>query len=361
VAANLNSQHIAWADFDNDGDLDIYIANAGDLNVGNQPNFLYENQGDGTFQEVASSVGATGTTSEGMSGGVAIADWDADGALDVIISHGLSNYSQLSGPHEVLDNQGNSNHWLQIRLQGVASNRLGIGARVEIWPGDGSYQMREMSGGVHKFAQDEMLIHFGLGTLTHIDQLRVTWPGGAEQYLYNVGVDQRVTILEASGGPTPSPSHTHTPGTPTLTPTPTASPVAEEIIIDNQDPEFSTVGFWNTNSNSNYPFYGADFRYSPSGDGSNQATFRPEILSAGDYEVSFWFLSSSRMSVDVPYTINHSSGSTTIRVDQNGSVGGGYWYTLGTFTFDAGTAGSIVISNDASDLVPADAVRLVPR
>lgn len=365
VAQNLNSQEALWVDFDNDGDLDLYVTNAGTLAGGSQPNFLYENQGDGTFQEVAASVGATGTA-EGMRAGAAFGDIDADGFLDIVITHGLSTFS-VEGPHQVLHNQGNEAHWLQVKLIGQQSNRLGIGARVELTTADGLFQMREMNGGAHHYAQDELLLAFGLGERTHISQLTIYWPSGVVQRLTDLEVDQRLTIFEAeTSEPTPTPTHTPTPTAtstpaPTDTPTPTSTPPSDpiELIIDNLNPEFTTVGFWNTSSDTRYPSYEDNFRFTGSGSGNRQATFTPNIIHPGDYEVFIWFFTTPKSATNTPYTINFNGGSTTIRLNHQGAIGGGDWYSLGIYHFASGTSGNIIISNDADGSVEADAVRLV--
>ncbi|HEX6385460.1 MAG TPA: ASPIC/UnbV domain-containing protein [Anaerolineae bacterium] len=127
---------------------------------------------------------------------MAVGDTNNDGFLDVVITHGLAAYGLLPGPHELLQNGGNANHWLQIRLVGQQSNRLGIGARVEIRLPDGHFQMREMNGGVHNYAQDEMIVSFGLANQTIVSQLTITWPSGTVQHLTNVASNQRLTIAE---------------------------------------------------------------------------------------------------------------------------------------------------------------------
>jgi len=227
VAANRNSHHAMWADFDNDGDLDLYVTNSGLYATGNQPNFLYVNQGDSTFQEVAASVGATGVTSTGLSGGGAVGDFNGDGFLDVVITHGLST-SGGSGPRELLLNQGNQAHWLRIKLIGEQSNSLGIGARVELITPDGLYQMREMNGGTHCFSQNEMWLHFGLGHATQADTITVTWPSGLKQTIHNVPASQLLTINEAQL-PTLTPD-------PTATATPSAANIYLPIVIRSEFP-----------------------------------------------------------------------------------------------------------------------------
>jgi uncharacterized repeat protein (TIGR01451 family) len=134
-----------------------------------------------------------------------------------------------------------------------------------------------------------------------------------------------------------------------------------EIIVDNLDPEFTTSGWWNTYSGTRYPSYNDSFRYTREGSGERQATFTPNIVNAGDYEVFIWYFTTPGSATNTPYTINFNGGSTTIRLNCQGDIGGGYWYSLGVYNFASGTSGNIVISNDADGYVEADAVRLLQQ
>ncbi|MFQ5616761.1 MAG: CRTAC1 family protein, partial [Anaerolineales bacterium] len=205
VSSSLNSHAATWADFDLDGDLDLYVSNSGTQTAGSQPNFLYKNLGNGTFTDVAPLVGATGSTVD-VSGGIAVGDVNADGFLDIVIVHGVPTFEMFPGANEVLLNEGNGTHWLQIKLVGKKSNRLGIGARVELTAPDGLYQMREMNGGIHNFSQDEMLLTFGLGWRTSISQLTIYWPSGIVQVITNLSVNKRIEISECAPCSLPPPN-----------------------------------------------------------------------------------------------------------------------------------------------------------
>lgn len=207
VVPSHNSQHAMWADFNNDGYLDLFVINAGDVHLGNQPDFLYLNKGDGTFRDVGAAANATGSMA-GLGGGGAVGDFDADGFLDLVITNGENGtLPEFYGPHQLLRNGGNTNHWLQIKLIGRQSNSLGIGARVELRTADGFYQMREMNGGGHYFSQNEMLIHFGLGQRSNPVEATIYWPSGLIQHLSNMSVDQCLTVTETESSPvTPTPT-----------------------------------------------------------------------------------------------------------------------------------------------------------
>ena len=163
--------------------------------------------------------------------------------------------------------------------------------------------------------------------------------------------------------PTSTPMSTSTPSpTPTLTRTPTSTPtpIPADVIVDNTDPGVSIVGSWFTYSGPIHPYYGTDFRYDEGGTGSEWATFVPDLPRAGRYEVFTWWGTAPTGATDAPYTVHHLGGETTVRVNVRGPIGGGgVWYSLGTYDFTAGTAGSVVISDDADGYVAADAVRFL--
>ncbi len=209
--AGINSVPIAGSsivsgDFDNDMDLDLYIVATGP--AGNRPNILYENQGDGTFLSVPDAGGATGTNL-GIGDSVVTADYDLDGFLDLFVTNGESpRQLNQDAPYQLFHNQGNDNHWLEIDLEGVVSNRDGIGAQVFVTAG-GVTQLREQSGGIHNKAQNHQRLHFGLADNEKVDEILIRWPNGQEQKINNVPVNQLLHILE--------PSESFAPGKPVYT------------------------------------------------------------------------------------------------------------------------------------------------
>lgn len=193
-------ESIVAGDFDNDKDVDVYIV--GRNLVGNRPNILYENQGDGTFVEVASAGGAAGTTL-GVGESAIVADYDGDGFLDLFTLNGKEPRPfDLDGQNQLFRNLGNDNHWIQLDLEGSVSNRDGIGAQVYVTSG-GVTQLREQNGGMHKHSQNHTRLHFGLAQDTIIDEIRIVWPSGIEQVLTNVDINQVLSITESNDGPVP--------------------------------------------------------------------------------------------------------------------------------------------------------------
>jgi len=195
LAAGISGLQIAGnavvaADFDNDGDIDLYIDQA--LQTANRPNILLENQGDGTFVPISDAGGPTDTP-RGRGGSMAVADYDNDGFLDIAVTNG--DLSSPEGNVQLLHNRGNKNHWLKVKLVGNVSNRKAIGATVIITT-NGISQLREANAGIHRFAQDDTTIHFGVGGDTVVDKVIVRWPSGRNSVLTHVATDQAVRISE---------------------------------------------------------------------------------------------------------------------------------------------------------------------
>ena len=173
---------ITFFDADHDGDEDLFVGTMG----GHE---LFENNRDGTFTDITASAGITGT---GSARGSAYADFDHDGDLDVaaINMHGMLNlYENVS--------IGNGN-WLEFKFDATISNRSAIGTLVKLNLGNRTL-MRQMKGGVSAHAQDEALLHFGLAGKESIAEVKVYWPSGIVQTLYDVANNQVITVREASG------------------------------------------------------------------------------------------------------------------------------------------------------------------
>jgi hypothetical protein len=189
---------VAAGDFDNDMDVDLYIV-ATHMS-GNRPNILLENQGSGIFRNVAEAGGASGQL-WGIGDGVSVADYDRDGFLDLLVTNGGWPPLLMSkGKTQLFHNTGNENHWLEIDLEGVLSNRDGVGAKVYV-TASGITQVREQTNGVHQHCQDHTRLHFGLGPHKKTEEILVIWPSGVEQKLKGVDADQILHIKEPSDKP----------------------------------------------------------------------------------------------------------------------------------------------------------------
>ncbi|MEN8130795.1 MAG: CRTAC1 family protein [Pseudomonadota bacterium] len=208
VASPTACHSVVSGDFDNDMDEDLYLVCT--RQAQNLPNRLYENLGDGNFTVVPGGGGAAG--SKLGRGDVAVtADYDHDGFLDLFVSNGKDPDSPFvkDGPHQLFRNLGNSNHWLELDLKGVMSNRDGIGAKVIIEAG-GIVQIREQRGGMHRLAQNHQRLHFGLGQHAKVDRLEIHWPSGYIQSIENIRTNQILQIeeeVEISGDRTLKPEN----------------------------------------------------------------------------------------------------------------------------------------------------------
>ncbi len=200
-------ESVVTADFDNDMDPDLYLVCRGPTS--NRPNILYENLGNGVFQPVANAGGAQGSLA-GRGDSVAAADYDNDGFIDLFITNGLGNAPFNEGPSQLFHNVGNANHWLEIDLEGVISNRDAIGAEVRV-TANGTTQSRLQAGGMHRYAQNHQRIHFGLAGNTAVDSVTVNWPSGITQTINNLPADEIVHVLEPSY-PSPAGKPDYQPG-----------------------------------------------------------------------------------------------------------------------------------------------------
>jgi hypothetical protein len=195
LGAVTNSRAATWGDFNNDGYLDLYVVNSGSDPVGKDANQLYRNNKDGTFTDVARPAGvAVLVASRGR--GAAWGDYDNDGFLDLFVTNGENKTQFEEGPQILYHNEGNGNNWLKIQLVGTASNRQGLGAKITIQIGQAS-QYREANGAMgHFFSQGAGPLHFGLGHATVVDQIRIKWPSGLNQTLKNVSANRQIRVIE---------------------------------------------------------------------------------------------------------------------------------------------------------------------
>ena len=195
VGVVVNNRAAAWGDYDNDGSLDLYIVNSGSDPEGKGANYLFRSNRNGTFTDVASSAGVQDlVVNRGR--GCAWGDYDNDGFLDLFVTNGESNTQYELGPQVLYHNKGNGNKWLKIKLVGTTSNRQGLGVKITAQIGRRT-QYREANGASgHFLSQGAGPVHFGLGKATVVDQLTVKWPSGVSQVLTGVSANQEITVTE---------------------------------------------------------------------------------------------------------------------------------------------------------------------
>jgi tetratricopeptide (TPR) repeat protein len=181
------------ADLDNDGYLDVYIG-TGDPQISRlEPNRLFRNNGDGTFADLTNFVGFARPGNKGH--GVAFVDIDDDGALDI--------FAQLGG-HYPGDHTYNAfyhnlkaaqNHWLEVELRGVKSNRMAIGAQLTVKAG-GLLVYREVKGSEGFGSTSMFRQHFGLGANAKVDSVEIRWPSGVTHQFTGLDANQIISVKE---------------------------------------------------------------------------------------------------------------------------------------------------------------------
>jgi len=185
----------AFKDFDNDGNADLYFAGALPV-IDTNPGVLLFNNGDGTFANLTAS---SPVDLRGMfPSGVASGDYDRNGFEDIVIVREPYGVDQ-SGRPVLLRNRGNANHWVTIRLIGTVSNRDAIGAQVWITAG-GRTQFKEVYAGSSFASTDSPWLTFGLGATASIDRVRVRWPLGTEEEFRNIPAERVAMLVEGTSG-----------------------------------------------------------------------------------------------------------------------------------------------------------------
>jgi hypothetical protein len=183
-------------DVDNDGDLDMHVTNGHVIDNVKlyQPNLsyaqkdlLFENHG-GRFRDVTAQSGPA-LQADRVGRGLAVADFDNDGNLDVVIS-------SVGRAPVLLRNQGTGNgNWIIIKAQGSKSNRFGLGATVRVQTAAG-LQIRDISNVASYQSANDIRLHVGLGNAKIVQQIEVLWPSGTKQTLMDVAVNQILVIKE---------------------------------------------------------------------------------------------------------------------------------------------------------------------
>lgn len=197
----VNTRWVGWGagffDFDNDGWKDLLLVNGHafpevdnlhiDIHYKDRA-ILYRNLGNGRFQDISASAGP-GLLEKHSSRGAAFADFDNDGLVEVAINN------QNEAP-TVLKQTGNpGNHWLALQLSGAVSNRSAIGAQVRLTAA-GQTQVDEVRSGGSYLSQNDLRLHFGLGSAAKVDRVEIAWPSGIHQTLTNIPADQILQVVE---------------------------------------------------------------------------------------------------------------------------------------------------------------------
>jgi len=193
--------YLAWGtrffDVDNDGDRDLFIANGhleSDVEFYEdttfpQRNQLFLNIGDGRYEEYVAVAGALAL--KRVSRGAAFGDYDDDGDIDVLVAN-------ITSRPTLMRNDGDAGHWLRLRLEGVESNRAGIGARVAVHSG-GLVQTDEVRSGASFLSQSDLQLHFGLGAAEVVERVVVHWPSGLVEEYAELVVDRELVLVEGAG------------------------------------------------------------------------------------------------------------------------------------------------------------------
>ena len=199
MLAEASIKQIGWGttlfDYDNDGDLDIFVTNGSTFQELRQPevlipqaDMLFRNNGDETFTDVSQEAGIAALPIR-VGRGATFGDYDNDGDVDIFI---VNNHA----PPTLLRNEGgNRSNWLHVKLVGTEANRNAIGAKIQVKTADQT-QIREIYAGDSYMSFNSLIAEFGVGNATQIETLQVTWQNGETQKLHNIPANQRIHITQ---------------------------------------------------------------------------------------------------------------------------------------------------------------------
>ena len=201
----VNNRYVAWGcgflDFDNDGWADLLQVNGhvypevDHYSFGEaykNPRLVYRNLGNGHFKDVSAELGP-GISERFSSRGAAFGDYNNNGRIDALVLN-LNDYPSL-----LLNEGGNKQNWIKIKLVGTKCNRTAIGARVRVITGK-HIQMDEVASGGSVMSQNDLRLHFGLGQAAVVDMIEVKWPTTqVTEHFAHVSANQILTIREGAG------------------------------------------------------------------------------------------------------------------------------------------------------------------
>ena len=189
----LEVNKICWGvnfiDIDNDTDLDLFVsslAGSTGLNDPQRENALFENLGDGTFNELHLDGINTDTS---KSYGNAIGDFNNDGYSDIAVLNASPTFSAL------WKNSGFTNNWIKIKLEGVISNRDGVGSVITVY-NNGENFMRPVLCGNSYLSQSSLIQTIGIGSSIKVDSVKIKWPSGLTDVIYNVDANKFYKVIE---------------------------------------------------------------------------------------------------------------------------------------------------------------------
>ncbi|NNG13327.1 MAG: CRTAC1 family protein, partial [Halobacteria archaeon] len=190
-----------WFDYDNDGDLDLFVANGavkieedqrGEPYPYREKNQLVRNDGPDGFTDVSAAAGPALALQE-VSRGAAFGDIDNDGDVDIVVANN-------NGPVRLLRNEAtDTNHWMTVKLQGSRTNRDGLGARVGLLRKDSVALWRRVHTDGSYVSANDPRVHFGLGDDTEVEGVLVTWPGGDSEVWRDIVIDTLQVLQQGSG------------------------------------------------------------------------------------------------------------------------------------------------------------------
>ncbi len=202
MLAEVTLKEIGWGtalfDYDNDGDLDIFVANGSTFQELDKPevlipqhNQLFRNEGDGTFIDVSKITGIRNIPLS-VSRGAAFGDYDNDGDVDIFI---VNNYDEPTLLRNNASSLKNSNNWLQVELVGTGKNRNAIGAKILLNTSD-STLIQEIYAGDSYMSSNSFIAEFGLEKTNQVQMLHVIWTDGKKQTVKDIAVNQLIKITQ---------------------------------------------------------------------------------------------------------------------------------------------------------------------
>jgi enediyne biosynthesis protein E4 len=200
----LHTQYLGWGtmffDFDNDTWPDLILANGhvypevDKFHLGSgymEPRLLYHNNGNGTFTDISAAAGP-GITTPTSARGLAVGDLWNDGQLSVVINN------VYAKPSLLVNTAHSGNHWIAFKTVGTRSNRDGIGAKITLKIGKRTL-VDEVRSGSSYISQNDLRMHFGLGSADKVEAVQVRWPSGLVEHFDHLAVDTIHTLKEGTG------------------------------------------------------------------------------------------------------------------------------------------------------------------